>query len=102
MLITLNHIKIDQFRARMNQDVVLAKGKIVNARQQMTLAAESSEFAKKALEQSIGRQEAGIVRPYEILQVQEIYVHSRFDYIKAVAAHNKAQYRLFVALGNDL
>ena len=68
----------------------------------MELARESAEYAQRAIEQNIQMQELGIVRPYEILQAQEIYINSQFDLIKAVAEYNRAQYRLYVALGNDL
>jgi len=100
--IILNQIKIEEYKAKISEDIVKARGLIVNAKEQMKLAEESAGYAEEAIDQNIQRQEFGIVRPYEILQAQEIYINSQFDYIKAVADYNKAQYRLYVALGNDL
>ena len=53
-------------------------------------------------QQSIQRQALGTVRPFEILQAQEIFIKARLDYLKAVADYNKAQYQLHVAKGNNL
>ena len=68
----------------------------------MSIALESSEWAAEALKQSIQRQALGTVRPFEILQAQEIFIKARLDYIRAVTDYNKAQYQLFVAKGNRL
>lgn len=50
----------------------------------------------------IQRQRMGTVRHFKIFQAQEIYIKSRLDYLNAVSTYIKAQYRLFVAVGNDL
>ena len=72
------------------------------SKEQMEIALQGSKLASEALQQSIQRQQMGTVRPFEILQIQEIYTRSKLDYLKAVSTYNKAQYRLFVAIGNDL
>jgi outer membrane protein TolC len=69
---------------------------------QRQLAEEGSGFAREALEQCIQRQALGTARPFEILQAQEIYLKTRLDYLRAVADYNVAQYRIFVASGNNL
>lgn len=61
-----------------------------------------NQYAEKALRQSIQRQELETVRPFEILQGQEVFIESRLDYLKPVMDFNKAQYRLIVASGGNL
>ena len=78
------------------------KQQIPNAKEQLEIAKEGSELSELALQQNILRQRLGTVRPLEILQAQEIYITSRLDYLKAVAAYNKAQYTYYVAIGNSL
>jgi outer membrane protein TolC len=68
----------------------------------MAIAREGSRFAEEALSQSIQRQQLGTVRPLEILQAQEIYIRSKLDELKAAGEFNKQQYKLFVAVGNNL
>jgi outer membrane protein TolC len=68
----------------------------------MDIAMAGGQFSEQALKQSIQRQQLGIVRPFEILQAQEIYIKSRLDYLKAVSSYNKAQYAYYVAIGNTL
>ena len=68
----------------------------------MELSREGIDLAKEALKQSLARQNIHTVRPFEIVQVQEVYIKSQLDYLKSVASYNKAQYAYFVATGNNL
>ena len=100
--IAIQEIQIEQVRAQINEEVISAREQIRAAKEQIEVALEGNQFAEKALQQSIQRQQMGTVRPFEILQAQEIYIKSRLDYLKAVASYNKAQYAYHVATGNNL
>ena len=100
--IALQQNQIAQVKATINAEVIAATEAINAAREQMEIAQEGSELAQTALQQSYQRQALGTIRPFEILQAQEIYIRARLDYIKAVTAYNKGQYQLFVAKGNEL
>ncbi len=92
----------EQLRTKVNEEILAAREALTIAKEQMKIAFEGSQFAGEALQQSIQRQELGTVRPYEILQVQEIFIKIKLDYIKAVSDYNKAQYALLVATGENL
>ena len=70
--------------------------------EQMEIASEGSELAKKALSQCIQRQKLGTVKPFEILQAQEVFIKSKLDYFKSISEFNKAQFQLKVAKGESL
>lgn len=94
--------KIDQQKALINKEVLSAQSQLRVIQEQMTIAREGSRLAEEALSQSIQRQQLGTVRPLEILQAQEMYIRSKLDELKAVGEFNKQQYKLFVAMGNNL
>ncbi len=94
--------QMSQAKANINQEIIASKGAMINAKEQIKLAKESSEFAQEALNQSMAREKLGVIRPFEILQAQQVYIQTRLDYIKAVANYNIASYKLYVALGNNL
>lgn len=100
--ISLQENRLAQTKAQVNEEVLSAKQEVIAAKEQMEIAQEGSKLAEEALTQSIQRQQLGTVRPFEILQAQEIYIQSRLDYLKAVASYNKAQYACYVAVGNSL
>jgi len=91
-----------QLKNKLDAETLAAKAQIAVAKSKIDLAKEGSGFAQEALSQSLQRQKLGTVRPFEVLQAQEIFIKARLDYLKAVSQHNKAQYRLWVAIGNDL
>lgn len=100
--IALQKIRMQQARAQVNEEVISAREQILAAKEQTEVALEGSQLGEQALKQSIERQQLGTVRPFEILQAMEIYIKSRLDHLKAVSTYNKAQYKLLVAMGNDL
>lgn len=100
--IALQKIQMKQTRAQVNEEVISAREQILASKEQMKVALEGSQLGEQALRQSIERQQLGTVRPFEILQAMEIYIKSRLDHLKAVSTYNKAQYKLLVAMGNDL
>jgi outer membrane protein TolC len=94
--------EIAQQKLTINEEIAVCKITMDNAREQINLAKEGSGYAKKALNQSIARQELGVIRPFEILQAQEVFIKMRLDYIKVVSRFNVATYRYQVAIGNNL
>lgn len=100
--LSLVSIYRDQAIASINAEAQLAQLDLMISQEQMELARASSEFSREALGQTIGRKQTGTARPYEILQAQETYLQARMDLIKAAAAYNKAQFRMHVAMGNNL
>ena len=100
--ITLQENQIAQAKAIVNKELITSREQIKTANEQTEIALEGSQLAKKALKQCIERQRQGIVRPFEILQAQEIYIKSMLDYLEAIASYNKAQYAYYVATGNNL
>ena len=101
-LIALQHTKMAQFRSQVNEEILMARELMIVAKEQMDISREGSSLAEQALIQSVQRQELGTVRPFEILQAQEVFIKSKLDYLKAVSSYNKAQYDLYVARGNNL
>ncbi len=100
--IAIQKTKLEQVKAIVNEEVLSALETVNIAQEQIEIAKQGVKLATKAISQSMERQQLGIVLPFELLQMQEAYIKSRLDYLNAVATYNKAQYRLFVAVGNDL
>ena len=100
--ISLQETQIAQVKSEVNEQVLRARETMKISRQQMEIAQEGGGLAAEALSQSIQRQRLGIVLPFELLQTMEVYIQARLDHLDAVSSYNKAQYWLFVAMGNDL
>jgi len=100
--ITIAKTQMEDLRTTVNEEIVTASDALRAAKEQMEIAFEGSQFAAEALQQSIQRQELGTVRPFEILQVQEMFIKIQIDYIEAVSSYNKAQYAFLVATGQAL
>ncbi len=93
---------MQQFGNEVRQQVADAKAQIQLALQQIKYSKLSLVQAAKALAQSIEREKLGTVLPFEIFQSEQFYFQSEEDYLAAVSNYNKAQYQLFVAMGNNL
>ena len=100
---------IQLYQNRQHQQKILIKKEISQAlsdyresKNQLQMAKESSQFAEEALEQSTERQKLGMAKPFEVFQAQEIYLKTMISYQTVVKNYNKSQYRLYVAMGNDL
>lgn len=100
--IAIQENEISQFKNQVNEEVSKARSQLFMASEQLELAEESQSLAKEAVEQSMQRQQLGTAIPFEVFQAQEFYLRARLDYLKAIASYNKAQYSLYVALGNNL
>lgn len=100
--ISIHRTQTEQIQGQINEEIIAAREQVSVAKEQIQIALEGSHLTNEALQQSIQRQQLGTARPFEIFQAQELYISSRLDYLKAVAAYNKAQYALYVAMGNNL
>ena len=67
----------------------------------MKISDEALQVAAQAMLQSIERQMMGTAQPFEVFQAQEYYLQAKLDYILAVTSFNKAQYSMYIALGNN-
>ncbi len=100
--VDLQRIEVDMLKSSIHVEYAAAKSTLKIASMQMKIAKEGRTLAETALIQSMQRQQLGTVLPFEILQVQEVYIKARLHYLKAVTGYNKAMYALYVALGNEL
>ncbi len=100
--IALQENEIGQFRNQVVEEVSRAKSQLLTSSQQLELAEEAQTLAREAVSQSIQRQQLGTAQPFEVFQAQEVYLQTRLEYLKIIAQYNKAQYSLYVALGNNL
>ena len=100
--VMLQENSIEQLKNQVRQEVTEAKSQLRSATEQVEIAEESLQLSAEALSQSIQRQKLGTVIPFEVFQAQEFYMKAQIDYLQAISSHNKAQYSLYVAMGNNL
>lgn len=100
--IAMQQLHIDQLKSTTNAQVRGAEAILTGATEQLQLAEEGRNLGSEVLKQCMQRQEEGTVVPFELMQAQENYIQAQLDYLRAVAKHNKAQYKLHVIKGNDL
>ena len=98
----IQQFEAEEFKNQINEELAAAKWTMEAVSEQMSIAKEGSELAGQAYQQSVQRQQLGTARPFEILQAQEMFMQAQLDYLQAVTAYNRAQYRMYVALGNGL
>ncbi len=100
--ISLQQNKIEQFKNQYQQEVSTAILELQTADDQMKIAKEALLLSADALSQSVERQKLGTAKPFEVFQAQQYYIQAEIDYITAIKDYNKAQYSLYVAMGNNL
>ncbi len=93
---------MQQFGNIVHQQIADAKAQIELSAEQIKFSQQSLLQSNRALTQSIEREKLGTVLPLEVFQSEQFYVQAENDYLKAVSDYNKAQYQLYVALGNNL
>ena len=101
-LIQLQQNHHDQQKNLIRKQVSQAFNEYRESKNQLRIARESAEFVEEALKQSTERQKLGTAKPFEVFQAQEIYLKTTISYQNVVSNYNKSQYRLYVAMGNDL
>ncbi len=79
------------------EDRVAAAAQMDEARQSVTEAIESLELNLANIRRGAGL--PGATRPIEVLQPVQALAQARADYLAAVLAYNRAQFRLYRALG---
>ncbi|NQY67777.1 MAG: TolC family protein [Flavobacteriales bacterium] len=100
-LIGLHENKLKQFQNLAIQEAVNAREQSKISAQMMKISDEALQVAAQAMLQSIERQMMGTAQPFEVFQAQEYYLQAKLDYILAVTSFNKAQYSMYIALGNN-
>ncbi len=100
--INIQQNDMQQFGNEVHRQVEDARAQIALSAEQMTFSKLSLAESDKALTQSIERERLGTVLPFEVFQSEQFYVQAEDDYLKAVSNYNKAQYELYVAMGNNL
>ncbi len=100
--INIEQNTMQQFSNVVQQQVADARAEIRLSSEQMNFSRQSLAQANTALTQSIERERLGTVLPFEVFQSEEFYVQAEEDYLTAVSNYNKAQYQLYVAMGNNL
>lgn len=94
--------RLRQFENQVNEEVLKAKSAMVTADEQLQLTSEAQELAEEAFEQTLQRQRLGTATALEVFKAQEFYLQARLEYLETVAEYNKAQYELYVEMGNNL
>lgn len=100
--IKLQQNQVEQFKNEFVQEVTDAGMQLQNTKEQMDVAKEALRSSGEALYQGTERQKLGTAKPFEVFQSQQFYLQAQIDYLNAVASYNKAQYALYVAIGNNL
>lgn len=101
-LVAREEARLDYLEARVSMEEQQAKDVVRMTREKMDLAEEAVSWAESALNQSLARQEAGTIRPFELAEAQEVFVSMAVAFLDAVADYNVAQFELKVALGEEL
>ncbi len=97
-------IDLKRVQARVASDVVAASEGRVAASAEMAEARGSVAEARQSLELNLtniqrGAGLPGATRPIEVLQPIQALAQARLEYLEAVMAYNRAQFRLYHALG---
>jgi outer membrane protein TolC len=100
--INIKQNAMQQFGNEVHQEVADARAQIALSKEQINSSGQSLAQSNKALTQSIERERLGTVLPFEVFQSEQFYVQAEDDYLKAVSDYNKAEYALYVAMGNNL
>ena len=98
--IRIEEINMDRARNEIRREIQDEEMYLNTARDRMKLAKSGVDFAGEALDQSMQRQRLGTAIPLEVMRAQEQMMVAELDLIDAVTQYNKAQYSLYIALGN--
>jgi outer membrane protein TolC len=99
-----SHLQLIKLQDRVAADVVQAEKRRVAAVRRMQRAGSAVPEATRSLELNFtnirrGAGLPGATRPIEVLQPIQALAQARSDYLDAVLAYNRAQFRLYHALG---
>jgi outer membrane protein TolC len=100
--VALSQIKTEQAKNSIAQEINSSKKALNQYGTILNLSKEAQDFSREALSQSIERQQLGTAKILEVFQMQQAYLKARLSYTKAVINFNIAQYKQYVAVGNNL
>lgn len=100
--ILIQQNELEQFKNQYQQEISIANSELQIAEEQVKIAKDALQSSTEALNQSIERQKLGTAKPFEVFQAQQFFLQAQTDYVNAVKEYNKAQYALYVAMGNNL
>lgn len=100
--ILIQQNEMEQFKNQVQEELSKATAQMQSTEEQMKISDESLKLSAEALQQSMERQKLGTAKPFEVFQAQQFFLQAQTDYLQSVTEYNKAQYSLFVAMGNNL
>ncbi len=92
--------ELDDTRGRIEADVREALLDLETTRKQIDVARSNQQVARKTLELTRQRFDAGIIDAVEVVQTQESVAAADFDYVSSVFSYDLAKATLARALGN--
>ena len=95
-----SEIRLAKLQRDIIQQVIIAHTQVNAKNEQMTIAEQGVKDAEESLKLNEARLKLGVGLPLEVLQAQTALIQARKDYISSIIDYNKAQYRLFVSVGN--
>lgn len=100
--ILIQQNELEQFKNQYQQEISIANSELQIAEEQMKIAKDALQSSTEALNQSIERQKLGTAKAFEVFQAQQFFLQAQADYLQSVTEYNKAQYSLYVVIGNNL
>jgi len=94
-------IRLAQVVDRVVQEVVTAQAMVSSSGKQVDIARKAVESAIESLGLNENRIRGGNGLPIELLQSIQALDRARLNYLQAVTSFNKAQFRLYVAVGTS-
>ncbi len=93
-------IKLAKLQQDIIQQVIVAHTQVNAKQEQITIAEQGVKDAEESLKLNEARLKLGVGLPLEVLQAEKALIQSRKDYVSSIIDYDKAQYKLFVSIGN--
>lgn len=93
-------IKLAKQQQDVIQEVIVAHTQVNAKKEQIAIAEQGVKDAEESLKLNEARLKLGVGLPLEVLQAEKALIQSRKDYVSSIIDYNKAQYKLFVSIGN--
>jgi outer membrane protein TolC len=91
-----------RLRDEVTRQVVEAQARANSLTDQIALAQQTMASAEETLKLSQQRKEFGVGAVLETIQAEQEYARARQEYLRVLAEHNAAQFRLRAALGQPI
>lgn len=95
-----SEIQLAKVQQDIIQDIIVAHTQVHIRQEQIAIAKQGVMDAEESLRLNENRLKHGMGLPLEVLQAEDAFIQARRDYISAIIDYNKAQYTLFVSVGN--